>query len=188
MNPIITMDAGHVYRDDAGRVVPGVTGIIRSCGLMNESGWNDYARDRGTAVHKAVELYERGTLDMDALDPVITPYLDAWVAFKNQTGYVAVECEQVLYHHVHRYAGTLDQIGVLRDKSLVLDIKTGTQQAWWAIQTAAYNAVAKREERYSLELRGDGTWKLIQHTDKRDINVFLACLTVAGWRAGRGRV
>ena len=187
MKETVTIDESHVYHDSAGRVVPGVTGIIRACGLMDENGWNDYARDRGRAVHKAVELYERGTLDPDSLDPAIVPYLAAWVEFKEQTGYVALECEQIVFHPIYRYAGTLDQVGVLDSKSAVVDLKTGAQAAWWGVQTAAYNAVAKRRVRYSLELKGDGTWRLVQHTDKRDINIFLACLTVAGWRAGRGR-
>jgi len=75
MNKIpVTIDEHPVYRDGE-RVVPGVTGIIRAAGLMDVTGFNDYARDRGTAVHKAIELYERGTLDVDSLDEVITPYL-----------------------------------------------------------------------------------------------------------------
>ncbi len=182
----ITIDENHVYHDGAGRVVPGVTGIIRACGLMDENGWNDYARERGTAVHKAIELYEQADLDAASLDQVIIPYLDGWIAFKNDTGYESDTLEQMIYSPTYRYAGTLDQTGFIRCKTCVLDIKTGSFQPWWALQTAAYNAVAKAQERYSLELRTDGTWKLIKHTDKNDWRVFLACLTVAGWRAGRG--
>lgn len=179
----VTIDENHVYHDAKGRVVPGVTGIIRACGLMDDHGWNYYARDRGTAAHKAIELFERGTLDADSLDPVIIPYLDAWLEFKNQTGYASDTIEQIVYNPVYRYAGTLDQTGFIGGKNCVLDIKTGARQTWWAIQTAAYNAVAKRQERYSLELRDDGSWKLTKHTDKNDWRVFLACLTVAGWKA-----
>jgi hypothetical protein len=181
-NPEITIDDNHVYRDSAGRVVLGVTGIIRACGLMDSYGWNDYTRDRGTAVHKAVELYERGTLDEDSLDPVILPYLDGWRSFRAGTGYESETLEQIVYSPLYRYAGTLDQTGFLGQKTCVLDIKTGPEQLWWALQTAAYNGVAKRAERYSLMLPGDGKWKLIKHENKSDWQVFLACLTVAGWR------
>lgn len=182
MKHTVTMDENHVYRDESGRVVPGVTGIIRACGLMDDHGWNDYARDRGTAAHKAIELYERGTLDPASLDPVIAPYLDGWIAFKNNTGYESDTLEQVIFSPIYRYAGTLDQTGFIGKHTCVLDIKTGGKQAWWALQTAAYNAVAKRTARYSLQITGDGTWKLTQHKDKNDIRVFLACLTVAGWK------
>jgi len=179
---MITLDKDHIYRDSAGRVVPGVTGIIRACGLMDSTGWSDYARDRGTAVHKAIELYERGTLDSRSLSPVVVPYLDNWIAFKNQTGYRCIETEKRVYHKLYRYAGTLDQIGEMQGRSCVLDIKTGAYQRWWALQTASYNGVVKCQDRYSLELRGDG-WKLHKHENKNDWRVFQACLTVAGWAA-----
>lgn len=179
----VTIDAEHVYHDAKGRVVPGVTGIIRACGLMDDHGWNYYARDRGTAVHKAIELFERGTLDAESLDPVIVPYMNGWLSFKYDTGYECEASEQIIFNPVYRYAGTLDQTGFIGGKTCVLDIKTGAAQPWWGLQTAAYNAVAKRQERYSLELRNNGSWKLTKHTDKNDCRVFMACLTVAGWKA-----
>lgn len=183
MNKTVTIDAEHVYHDAQGRIVPGVTGIIRACGLMNSFGWNDYARDRGTAVHLAIQLFERGTLDTETLDPVIVPYLNGWHGFKCDTGYECEASEQIIFNPTYRYAGTLDQIGFIGRKTCVLDIKTGAAQPWWALQTAAYNAVAGRQERYSLELRADCTWKLLQHTEKNDLRIFLACLTVSGWKA-----
>ena len=183
MKETVTIDENHVYHDSAGRVVPGVTGIIRACGLMDSFGWNDYARDRGTAVHRLIELGERGTLDPASVDPVIIPYWDGWIAFKADTGYQSDTLEQLIFHPVYRYAGTLDQTGVMAGRTCVLDLKTGPYQPWWALQTAAYNAVAKKQDRYSLHINGDGKWKLHKHENKRDFSVFLACLTVAGWEA-----
>ena len=92
-----------------------------------------------------------------------------------------------IYHPVYRYAGTLDQVGILNDKSALIDIKTGAYQPWWALQTAAYNAVSKCHYRYSLELHGDGKYKLIQHKKTTDLQAFLACLTVFNLKQQYGR-
>lgn len=181
----ITIDNQHVYRAD-GRVVPGVTGIIRAAGLMDAHGWNEYARARGSAAHKAVELYEQDDLDMASLDPVIAPYLDAWIAFKNQTGFKSETQEQLVFHPAYQYAGTLDMTGHIPGATVLVDIKTGAYQPWWALQTAAYNAVVKRRLRLSVELRNDGTYRMTEHTDKRDFQRFLACLTIAGTKSDWG--
>jgi hypothetical protein len=108
--------------------------------------------------------------------------MDGWMRFKRDTGYVCKTTEQLIYHPTYRYAGILDQTGVLAGRTCVLDIKTGGEQPWWSLQLAAYNAVAKKQDRYSLQITGDGKWKLVQHKDKNDIRVFLACLTVSGWK------
>jgi len=181
MTPEITLDDKHVYRV-AGRVVPGVTGIIKACGLMDLTWATDYARDRGTAVHRAVELYEQGDLDIDTLDPKLALYLAAWVGFRMDTGYRSTTQEQIVHNKTYNYAGTLDQTGTIDGKTCLIDIKTGVFQHWWAIQTSSYNAVAKCKRRLSLELHGDGKYKIIEHTDKRDWPRFLACLTVAGMK------
>lgn len=168
----------HVYTDSQGREVPSVTGIISAGGLIDTKWSTAWHMERGTAVHRAVELFEQGDLDEGSLDPVIVPYLDAWHRFRAETGYVSNALEQRIYNPVYRYAGTLDQIGIMQDRTCLVDLKTGTCQRWWALQTAAYNAVAKCRDRYSLELHGDGTYRLIQHTKKTDFQAFLACLTV----------
>jgi hypothetical protein len=184
----ITFDAdAHVYRDAQGRVVPGVTGIIRACGLMDTQWASEWHMQRGSAVHRAVELDEQGDLDEASLDSVIVPYLDAWRRFKTELHYISVEQERKIYHPVYRYAGTLDQIGILNDKSTLIDIKTGAYQPWWALQTAAYNAVSKCRYRYSIELHNDGKYKLIQHKKNTDLQAFLACLTVWNLRREYGR-
>jgi len=181
MKPEITIDEKHVYRL-AGRIIPGVTSIIKACGLIDLQWATKRDMDRGTAVHRAVHLYELDDLDERSLDPVVPPYLAAWKAFKAETGYVSATYEQMIYHPTYQYAGTLDQTGTLNGRTCLIDLKTGACQPWWKWQGAAYNAIAKMQDRYSLELHDDGKWKLIPHTDKRDFQRFLACLTVAGMK------
>jgi len=181
----ITLDENHVYHVD-GRIVKGVTSIIKACGLMSTQWSSQWHMDRGTAVHRAVHLLEIDDLDPASVEPIIEPYLDAWKAFKLETDYQGHEYEQIVYHPTYQYAGTLDQTGVLNGRTCLIDLKTGSHQSWWSIQCSAYNAVAKMQDRYSLELHDNGKYKLIQHKDKRDFQRFLACLTVAGMQSRGG--
>ena len=178
----ITLDDNHVYHV-AGRIVPGVTGIIRACGLMNTQWSSQWHMDRGTAVHRAVHLLEIDDLDPASVDPIVEPYLDAWKAFKRETDYQGHEYEQIVYHPTYQYAGTLDQTGVLNGRTCLIDLKTGKAQPYTAIQTAAYAACLKRPLlRYGVELRDDGKFQIHEYKNKRDFNVFLACLSVVNWK------
>ena len=176
---MITLDENHVYHDDDGRDIISVTQALKACGLIDVRWSSEWHRERGKAAHSAVEYYEQGDLDEGLLSPVISPYLEGWKKFNADTGYVSTAQERIVYNRTYRYCGTLDQEGVMDGATCLIDLKTGPYQFWWAYQTAAYNAEAKCRRRYSLELREDGTYRLIPHKDKRDFQTFLACLTVA---------
>ena len=68
---------------------------------------------RGTYVHLATELYDRGRLDEDTVDPEITPYLDAYKVFRGDFGARITGIETRLYHPVYKYFG----IASIGDKS-----------------------------------------------------------------------
>ena len=182
MTPEITLDENHIYHDEAGRVVPGVTGIIKACGLMDLTWATAHARDRGTAVHAAVEMYEQDDLDESTLNHEFAPYLAGWKSFKADTGFRSETQEQIIHNKTYNYAGTLDMTGTIDGKTCLIDIKTGVFQPYWAIQLSAYNAVVKRQKRLSVELKDDGKYRVTEHADKRDWPRFLACLTVAGMK------
>jgi hypothetical protein len=184
----ITIDENHVYRVD-GRVMSGsVTGIIRAAGLMDTSWFTPYSATRGTAVHKAVEYYEQGDLDESRLDPAIVPYLAGWKMFKAETGYQSEQLEQMIFHPIYQFCGTLDQTGAMDGQSCIMDIKTGIYQAWWALQTAAYNSVVKAKRRLSVQLTDQGKYKVTEYKGKTDWQKFLAAMTVAGMRREFGMI
>jgi len=184
----ITIDENHVYRVD-GRLVSGsVTGIIRDAGLMDTSWFTPYSATRGTAVHKAVEYYEQGDLDESRLDPAIVPYLAGWKMFKAETGYQSEQLEQMIFHPIYQFCGTLDQTGAMDGQSCIMDIKTGIYQAWWALQTAAYNSVVKAKRRLSVQLTDQGKYKVTEYKGKTDWQKFLAAMTVAGTRREFGMI
>jgi hypothetical protein len=74
----------HQYIVD-GCPVPSVTQVLKAAGLIDYAGIPqavlDYAAERGTAVHLATQLYDENDLDRDSLDPLIAPYLSAWINF-----------------------------------------------------------------------------------------------------------
>jgi hypothetical protein len=70
--------ATHTYRLD-GELVPSVTTVLKSVGLVEYSHIPQdvlqAAAHRGTAVHYALELLDRGELDYESLDTdsIVTP-------------------------------------------------------------------------------------------------------------------
>ena len=186
-------EAKHEYSLD-GEIIPGVTTIINDLytpGPDDEA--MEIARDRGTKVHKACELYDLNVLDLEDLDPVLQPYLNAWIQFRSDTGVSIIEIERLVYHPKFRYAGKLDRVAMLNGKISVIDIKSSTVMLkltglQLAAYQAAYNAsiagtdLPEATERYGLQLRADGKYRLVPYTDKTEFNVFIGCLNRYNWR------
>ena len=93
-------------------VVPSVTKILQIVGISDFSKVPadilERARLFGTAVHKACELFDKGTLDERTLDTNLWPYLDAWFAFKKDYQLEFIEIEKPIASVIlsgSRYAG-----------------------------------------------------------------------------------
>jgi len=172
----------HIYRDEKGTVIPGVTSILRDAGLIDARWFDDYSRDRGTLVHQACAMYDRDDLDMDALDPVLAPYVLGWARFRRESGFVPVLIESVVFNEQHFYAGTLDRTGDMNSFNWLLE-------PWTGPQTAAYSGCLNvPHKRGGVELRNDGTYKLTEYKDRNDIKVFLAALAVVNWKKNNGGI
>lgn len=109
----------HIYYVD-GIPKPGVNEIMRIVGLNKDwSGVDTFYRDRGTAVHKAINLHLMGTLDPDSVDPVVVkPYLDQFIAWhKANPSAGLIFSERPLYSEAGDFCGTVDLImdGVIWD-------------------------------------------------------------------------
>ena len=150
------------------------------------------ARQRGTAVHKACELWSKNDLDEDDLDPVLVPYLAGWKKFCAEQEPAFVELEGRVFHPRHRYAGTLDVDCVIRADEWLIDIKTGGYLRPYDLQTAAYvearaaemNVSPARWKRACCLLQNNGTYRLHypKNTQQQDFAVFLSLLNVHRWR------
>ena len=82
-----------------GELVPSVTQILNDVGLWPDYGQLDpWYADRGSKVHKAVALWERGRLNIDKLDNEICPYLESYKLWKLAFGYKPSVIEQPMYN------------------------------------------------------------------------------------------
>lgn len=144
-----------------GRQLPSVNQILRELEVYSYTDIDPWYAERGTAVHKATELWDQGNLNPLTLDDQIAGYLDAWKRFTmdiktkewkrfttertsdNKTRVVGtdwehinfVAIEQIVHHERLGYAGTVDRVCVAEDsnssRAFVLDIKTSRQKSKW---------------------------------------------------------
>lgn len=182
----------HVYRWN-GSPVPSVTQILAPLGSdfrFVKPDVLDRSRDLGQAVHQMIELDAAGVLDESSVTGVLACYLEQWRRFVAATGFRVSYSELRLYSARYGYAGTLDLLGVLDRHETLIDTKTGAVPRVAKPQTAAYanllveNGMAlKSLRRRALDLKPD-SWHLSdEYRDPRDLNVFLAALTLHNWRA-----
>lgn len=166
----------HTYLVD-GQEVPSVTTILqplsnRAYKQVNPSVL-EYARNRGTAVHEALEVYDLGG-DLEVV-PETAPYIRAYLEWESIYKPKWIGVEQIVYNELGKYIGTLDRIGRLYDGRLaIVDIKTSnpSKEALVSVccQTAAYGMAYATEldkatdfyldiKRYGLFLKPDGSFR-----------------------------
>lgn len=144
----------HRYRF-RGTILPSVTTILKDEGFIDTSFYNEYGRTRGTYVHKARYLDDCGELDEDSIDPAIEPYLQAWRKFRAESGFTPIISEVPMVCTSLLYAGTPDAIGKFPSGVIT---------------------------RAAVELKNDGTYRLIPHTDQNDIDIWRAVVAVRNWK------
>jgi len=174
----------HEYRYD-NIVVPSVTQLISTYMGMDMSHIPERYRDRGIAVHKAIELYVHNELDESSVMEELQPYLHGYVLFQRDYQWTVIASEEQRHHSLMGYAGTIDQIGRFKDEegSVILEIKTGQKSKYHRLQTAGYAMLhnpACPTPRYIIYLDSDGDYELIEHDDNEDYKAF-ASLLDARW-------
>jgi hypothetical protein len=181
----------HTYWLD-GKKIPSVTEILKDAGWIDTTWYKQSGTDRGTAVHEATEFIDRGDLDVeDFKSEPWYGYIEAYMAFKRETGFEPVYIEEQLAHPEWKYAGTLDRIGKIAGEVILLDIKTGAAANWHGIQLAAYDQAVgsglyhgplknrrvlrlRKNKRYSLDSEGTLGGKKTPFTDPVWDDIWLA--------------
>lgn len=162
----------------------------------------DFAKVRGSNVHGWTELLDLG--EAETFGPTIRaedgtilhedhaewPYVQAWLRFREESGFLPEIIEQRLYHPRLRYCGTVDRIGLLHGRRATLEIKTvASLAAWVGLQTAGYHEAfnhgrdrsEQARDRYAVQLKKDGSYRLEQYQDAGDLSAFIAMKTVWDW-------
>lgn len=170
------VEDGHLYFIDS-RPVPSVTDICSILTAENRAKLNphllDAAARRGTLVHECTELLDYGVPPEDMDMPAdIVPYVTAYQRFLRDYKPRWIAVEKQVYDAEIGLAGTLDRQGVVDDYPCILDIKTTTaptreQKISWCAQLAGYRLLHRNAtlERYILQLRPDGSYKLYNCRD-----------------------
>ena len=177
------------YIDDV--EIPGATTILAVAGLINTRYYNNFARDRGKAVAKAIELWLHNDLDLSTVDSEVDPYLQDFIGFKMNSDFKPELSlvEKPLIHGLLRFGGIPDLPGYMNGEPAVIDVKCGVKQAWHGLQLSGYSILVsdvagfKVKKRYGLYLCGTG---LIPYTDKDDERVFLSALSLVQWKRREG--
>lgn len=189
----------HEYRWNGERV-PNVTSII---GHLTDYSHVppaalEKARQEGVAVHKMVELHFKGQLGR--VPEWMAGHHAALLRFIDETGFWLAETERKVYHPKKRYAGTLDLAGGFTKLKgskhpAIIDVKRSFFGGpAIGLQTEGYRDALNAEEkspnlyreRYALQLKTDGRYRLISYHDDpqhaEDGIAFLACLQQLRWK------
>jgi len=189
MSTLLFYDDSHKYTVD-GEEVPSVSELTRflTRELYTDTPqyFLDQAAKRGTSVHKATEALDKfGSVEVD--DETVS-FIKAYVSFmkEHEVKWDKIEWAVCNGHDNETpYAGTIDRYGSLDGKAVVLDIKTtanisGLHKLCYTAQLNLYKLAVEKEkpveELWVLQLKKDGTYKLIQLEENKELAQ--ACLTM----------
>lgn len=143
----------------------------------------EIARDRGNAVHAAIEALAYGYFEGEP-DPAIAAYLDAYRKFIHESRYVTLASEFEVVHPAWRYQGHPDSLGLIGTTRVILDYKTGELGAV-DYQLVAYvearNAMHPTEPvtaGIAVQLRDDGAYRIHEADLNAARPVWYAAVTV----------
>lgn len=184
--------AEHKYTLDGMELIS-VTRVLELSGIADYRFSSEEAKTRGSFVHQATELIDRGTLDWSALDPILVPHCKAYQAFVEDVRPEILLSERPMYHAQYLFAGTLDRAMRINGRTSIVDFSTGDPPPAKRVQVATYRELAflcggiPASVGYTLWLRNDGAYRLSPPMDlnemRRGLQIFLAALTVVRWRA-----
>lgn len=153
----------HTYWSEGGLEVPSVTGILKAVGLSKDfTSVDNFYRERGIAVHEAIQLYADNNLDEKSLDPVIVPYLEGAKRFLD-TMKEKPKAEVVYGNEPYWFAGTVDA----EFPELIVDWKCSKSHDKVAeLQGEGYKLLAPGKVFKVVQLPGDGSYEEFDYGDR----------------------
>jgi hypothetical protein len=190
------IEATHTYFSD-GREVPGVTRCLDHSGLVDFRFVKEEILERksrlGTEVHRVIQYFCEGDLDIDSVADEAMPYLQSWVKVQEKTAFIPSKIEHQFVARMDglSYGMRVDLAGKFMGSEAVLDLKIGKSAWYHGVQLAGYaiglplgqltTPMAKfaQRKRYVVELRPDGEMaKVIPYRNPRDFQTFYAALEI----------
>lgn len=182
--------------------LPSVTQILQAVGLAPDFGFVreetlEHARARGKALHKAIALYHKGTLDESSLHEEVLPGFEAYRKFVKATEHEPIASELELVHPQWNYMGHPDRVGLCHRLLTIPDWKytAGFDKKYVAYQLAGYRMLWNAnhpdrpvEQCLGVHLKKDGNFALHDLTSDEAKQTFLAALVVYRALQERGKV
>ena len=191
----------HRYTLD-GVTIPGCTQVLAAMGCTPGFNWLtldqlEFYRSRGHAIHKAVELAVKGTLDKRTISAEINPYLVGWDRFCEEHKVEVMEVdgepfvERQLYHPAFRYGVTPDVVAWVGGRETMVEIKATSAHAPATGLQLAAQLLATRYEILSLPkvvaraglrlLPEEPYYDLKYYNERSDESVWLSLLNSFNW-------
>lgn len=177
--------------------LPRVTEILKGAGLSDFSRVPidilEASQHFGTAVHLACQLWDLKTLDIDVLSEPLIPRLEAWKKFIKDYKVIILpeEIEKQFISEKYGFKGTPDRWPIIRNKRTLIDLKSSdTMYPSTEIQTAGYQILLeengiKIHQRWGVQLRENGTYKIEPYKEILDRSIFLSALNLYNWKKRR---
>jgi hypothetical protein len=186
--------ASHSYFKD-GKELTSVSRILQDAGLSDYSkvDWDVLERAKliGDFVHEIARLYALGDLDQSTIDPALSGYAKAVEKFYEDNVKTIVSLEEPICYPAFGYAGTPDLIYYNKSDKLCLDDwkTTANPMPSHQIQLAAYKQAwdktypkRKIQERATVILKDDGSYRRIIHRSGNDLHVWMAAVNLYSYK------
>lgn len=170
----------HIYTaNDTGERLPSITQLIKAAGLIDDRWYTDSSASRGTSVHQLTAAFDLDALTLeDVKGSPLEGFLKAHVELMGIMRPAWYHVEQAAAHATLRYAGCPDRVGEIYGARAVHEIKTGPPANWHQIQTALQAILvadelqrpAREVERFTEYITASGTYRVEQHSNKRDFD------------------
>ncbi len=183
MIPVRCDEEHRYFIGTPGTNVPGVTEILTGLHLVDYSNVDVWYRDRGTAIHAAIQYHLEGDLALEHVDDRIMGFVESGIRFIEEARLIRSQIERVVASEVYQYAGRADYIGPAFGEPTVIDWKSGALHDVVGLQTAAYDMAdplmvagqPKPRARMGVQLMEDGSRaKKRDYLDRNDGRRFLA--------------
>lgn len=125
--------------------LPRVTDVLQKHAFVETRWFTQEARELGSALHGAVQLWLEGTLDEESVDDRIRPNLESFKRFWERERAELIACERPVWDDLLGYVGTFDLLIRWRGRLWVIDLKRGSYAPWHPTQLVAYALALSRE-------------------------------------------
>jgi hypothetical protein len=162
------------------RRLPSVTEIVSD---VYGNGYlaSEFHLNKGSMVHRAIELYLKGILNEKTVDERIKGKVEAGKKAIKELNLKPAVIEKPMYH-IYMYAGKPD---VLTVDSILVDWKSAHSPLTTPAQGGGYSLLFTQEKFsvkrfFEIVLKDDGNYSLAEYNVKKCERLFLAALTVWG--------